>query len=75
MALVNEWEDAMEIWNHFADDPKKKVAGRACYNMAVGCEVLGKIDLAKTWAKKSYSVFGNKKAVDYLWRLDHRPHD
>ena len=72
-AVTNDWTGAMEKWNALAKSVNNKVAGRACFNMALGCEVTGKIDLAKNWAQQSFTEHGNRKARNYLYVLEHLP--
>ena len=62
---VANWDGAMEIWKPLTNSANVKSAGRACLNMAVGCEVLGKTKEALAWAKKSYEDYGNKVGRDY----------
>jgi hypothetical protein len=62
---VADWEGASEIWSQLAKSRNRVNAGRACLNMAVACEVLGKTALAKDWAMKSYTDYGNKLGRDY----------
>lgn len=62
---VADWEGASKIWTELAKSKNRTNAGRACLNMAVACEVLGKTELAKEWAMKSYSDYGNTKGRDY----------
>jgi len=40
--------------------------------MGVACEVNGDIDAALEWCEKSYTMFNNKKALDYLNVLKYR---
>ncbi len=72
-AVSNDWNGAMEKWNALSQSKDSKIAGRACFNMALGCEVTGKIDLAKSWAKKAFSDYGNRKARKYLYVLNNLP--
>ncbi len=71
-AEVANWEGAMEVWSGLTKSNNTKNAGRACLNMAVGCEVLGKTKEALAWAKKAYEDFGNKIARDYANTLKAR---
>ena len=59
----------MVIWSELTKSNNVKNAGRACLNMAVGCEVLGKTKEALACAKKAYEDYGNKIARDYANRL------
>lgn len=72
-AVTNDWEGAVEIWRKNTYSKDSDIAGRACYNMAVGSEVLGNIPAAKEWAQKAYVDFGVKIARDYLNVLENRP--
>lgn len=62
---VSDWEGASQIWTQLANSKNRTNAGRACLNMAVACEVLGKTELAKEWAMKSYTDYGNKIGREY----------
>lgn len=72
-AAVNDWQGAIDLWSAEAKSSNRKVAGWACYNMAVGEEVLGNLDEAKKWCQKSYSDYGVKKARKYMITLSTRP--
>ncbi|OFX59777.1 MAG: hypothetical protein A2046_08605 [Bacteroidetes bacterium GWA2_30_7] len=72
---ANQWAEAAEIWQKYVSNSDTKIAGRAAYNMALACEVDGKLDLAIDWAKKSYSEFKNKSARSYMNTLTQRQAD
>lgn len=65
MVKVGQWDQAADIWKREALNTDRKVAGRACYNMAVFSERLGNFDMALEWGRKAYTEFGNKKAKAY----------
>ncbi|MDR3245466.1 MAG: DUF6340 family protein [Prevotellaceae bacterium] len=44
-----EWSKAMNIWMLYVDDANKALAAISCFNMALGCEMLGEYDLALKW--------------------------
>lgn len=69
---VADWEGASQIWAQLANSKNRTNAGRACLDMAVACEVLGKTQLALEWAKKSYTDYGNKLGRDYANVLKNR---
>lgn len=71
-AEVADWEGARQIWQSLAQSPDRVNAGRACLNVAVSYEVLGNVNEALHWAKKSYTDYGNKLARDYQSRLSYR---
>ena len=64
-ARMNDWTGAMDIWSKYTDNSKRKIAGRACYNMALGNEVNGDLNAADTWAKKAFTDYNLKKAKYY----------
>ncbi len=63
---ARNWEAAADLWKREANSPDPKIAGRACYNMAVFSEIKGSLDIAKEWADKAYTLHKNKKARAYL---------
>jgi hypothetical protein len=74
-ARSGNWESAAEIWKKEALNKDKKVAGRACYNMAVFCETRGNFDIALEWSQKAYNEFNNKKARSYTALIKRRMRD
>ena len=71
-AQAGDWAGAAELWNKEVSNPKGKVAGRACYNMAISNEIDGFLDEAVKWAQKSYSDYNIKLALRYLDMLNYR---
>jgi hypothetical protein len=69
---INEWDDAMSIWEPLIKTSKRKTAGRACYNMAIACEVRGDLPAAIDWAKRAYSQYREKRANGYVRVLQRR---
>jgi len=55
-ALNNEWLKAAEIWNKQSKNKNPRMAAKACYNMALACEMEGKLDAAIDWLVQSHSV-------------------
>ena len=55
-ALNNEWLKAAEIWNKQSRNKNPRMAAKACYNMALACEMEGKLDAAIDWLVQSHSV-------------------
>ena len=72
MVEVNRWEDAIAVWEPLTKGGNTKLAGRACYNMAVAAEVQGNVPLAIEWAERAYADFGDKRARDYVRILKRR---
>ena len=48
-AKNQDWLDAAEIWNKQTKNKNQEIAAKACYNMALACEMDGKHDLAIDW--------------------------
>lgn len=69
---VGDWDGAAELWLEETKSPKRKVAGRACYNMAIYAEINGDLQGAIDWAQKAYADYGNRQALDYANILRNR---
>ena len=75
-AVVNDWEGAAELWSKdMSSAQKRKVIGRATYNMAIYEEVNGNLDKALEYAKKAYGDYNIKLARDYVVKLERRIRD
>ncbi len=71
-AQTGNWDGAAALWQQETDHPKAKVAGRACYNMAIISEINGELDQAIGWAQKAYETYNNKLALRYIQMLERR---
>ncbi len=71
-AQTGNWDDAAAIWERETTSAKSKVAGRACYNMAIINEINGNLDGAIQWAQKAYENYNNKLALRYVRILENR---
>jgi len=71
-AQTGDWDGAAELWEMEITNPKRKVAGRAYYNMAIINEINGDLNTAVDWASKSYTDYENKDALGYLKILKYR---
>jgi hypothetical protein len=70
---VADWQGAIQSWEEAMKIAKKdKHKGRISLNIAVGYEVLGDLDKALEWAKKSYVEYEEKLADDYMNQLKAR---
>lgn len=73
--------EAASIWKSNVDNKNKIIAAMCMYNMALACEVEGKMAAAIDWAVKSYHVLGEKNRVhaqnckDYIQILSQRKFD
>ncbi len=71
-AQLGQWDAAAELWAKETENPKRKIAGRAHYNMAIISEINGNIDDAIAWAQKAYSDYRNKLGLRYVRILENR---
>jgi hypothetical protein len=72
MAQAGDWDEAAKLWKQETNNPSRKVAGRACYNMAIISEINGDLNGALAWAKKAYEVYRTPYALDYVNILSQR---
>ncbi|MBU2946830.1 DUF6340 family protein [Zobellia uliginosa] len=71
-AQTGDWDGAAALWEKEVNNPDMKVAGRACYNMAIINEINGDLDKAMEWASKSYTDYNNGDALRYVNVLKYR---
>ena len=71
-ARTGNWDGAGELWLKQTESQKRKIAGRACYNMAILGEINGDLDTAIKWAQKAYENYNNKLALRYVNILKNR---
>ena len=72
MARAGDWGSAANIWREATKSPSGKVAGRACYNMAIISEINGDLNGALQWARKAYEVYRTPYALDFVNILQQR---
>ena len=65
MMDVGDLDGAKKAWMALTSDPRRKVAGRACYNTAVGYELAGDLTSALEWCQKSYAIYRINNARNY----------
>ncbi len=77
LAKNNRWNEAAKIWQAVINqsDAKKKVKGKAAYNLAVANEVKNELDTAIEWAYKSQKEYDFKPAKQYWNELRQRKND
>ena len=71
-AQTGNWDGAAELWKKETTSSSSKIAGRACYNMSIICEINGQLDQAIEWAQKAYEDHNNKLALRYINILKNR---
>lgn len=72
MAQAGDWDGAARLWREATDSRSRKVAGRACYDMAIIGEINGDLNGALQWAQKAYEVYGTPYALSYVNLLQQR---
>ena len=71
-AQTGDWDGAAVLWEKEVNNPDGKIAGRACYNMAIINEINGDLEKAMEWASKSYTDYNNGEALRYVNILKYR---
>ena len=71
-AQTGKWDEAGKLWEVETSNPDMKLAGRACYNMAIINEINGDLENAIYWAQKAYEDYNTKQALDYIRILENR---
>jgi hypothetical protein len=57
-----EWDKAMNVWMKYVNDANRKIAAVSCFNMAVGCEMMGEYELALQWMENI-----KRKDATFYW--------
>ncbi|WP_157943817.1 MULTISPECIES: DUF6340 family protein [Arenibacter] len=63
---------ASELWKKDVENSNPRIAGKACYNMAVLNEINGDLKSAMEWATKSHTDYDNREALKYMEVLKFR---
>jgi hypothetical protein len=71
-AQLGKWDEAGQLWEKETNNPKMKIAGRACYNMGIINEIDGNVGAALQWAQKAYEDYNIKQAREYCRILENR---
>lgn len=71
-AQTGDWDGAAELWAKETNNSDPKIAGRACYNMAIINEINGDLNKAIEWASKSYTDYRDKLGLRYVNMLKNR---
>lgn len=74
-AQTGKWDEAGTLWEKETDNPKSRIAGRACYNMAIINEINGSLDNALGWAQKSWEDYKTRPALRYVRILENRKYN
>lgn len=71
-ARLGNWNGAAELWEQEVNNPKGRIAGRACYNMAIINEINGNLPEAIEWGSRAYGDYANRDALRYVRILQER---
>lgn len=71
-AQTGDWDGAADLWEREVQNPDMKIAGRACYNMAIINEINGDLNKAMEWASRSYADYEISNALRYVNILKNR---
>lgn len=71
----DNWEAAETIWLELSNSADPKIAGRACYNLALANEIDGNLKNAIVYANKALKMYQIKQARQYLAELEQRQRD
>lgn len=74
-AQTGKWDEAGRLWELETTNPKLKIAGRACYNMAIINEINGALDDALGWAQKAWEDYKTRLALRYVRILENRKYE
>jgi len=69
LAATRDWKGAAEIWKELAYQENEKIAAKACFNMALVCEIEDLMIPALDWAIKSYFIKQDPVTKEYIDQL------
>jgi len=69
LAASRDWKGAAEIWKKLAYQENEKVAAKACFNMALVCEMEDLLIPSLDWAIKSYFIKQDPNTKEYIDQL------
>jgi hypothetical protein len=69
LAYANNWRGAAYIWNPLTKSENKKIAAASCHNMALVCEVEGKLDISVKWLNKAITINNTEVSQNYLKQI------
>ena len=73
MVRVNDFTGARRVWMALTTTTaRRKIVGRACFNMALSDEINGNLESAIEWAQKAYTIYRIKEARSYATFLTNR---
>jgi hypothetical protein len=64
-----DWESPIILWTEISNEDDFKLAGRACYNLAVAYEIKEDFVTANQWIRKSIFQYKNLKSLPSEFKL------
>ncbi len=64
-----DWESPIILWTEISNEDDLKLAGRACYNLAVAYEIKEDFITANQWIRKSIFHYKNLKSLPSEFKL------
>ncbi|PKQ61597.1 hypothetical protein BZG02_15535 [Labilibaculum filiforme] len=64
-----DWETPISLWTEISNEDDNKLAGRACFNLAVAYELKGDFDQANHWIRKSIFHYKKLKSLPSEFKL------
>ena len=74
-AQTGKWDEAGKIWESETSNRRPRIAGRACYNMAIINEINGSLADALGWAQKAWEDYKIRLALEYVRILENRQYN
>ncbi len=71
-AQTGKWDEAGKLWESETGNSSPRIAGRACYNMAIINEINGSLEDALSWAQKAWEDYKTRPALRYSRILEGR---
>ena len=69
LAATRDWNGAAEIWKKLAYQEDERIAAKACFNMALVCEMEDLLIPSLDWAIKSYFIKQDPVTKEYIDQL------
>ena len=60
------WNGAAAIWKELAGSGNTRTMAKAAFNLAVRCEGEDNLKEAIKWAEKSFEIYPDKSAMEYI---------
>ncbi|MDM8161891.1 DUF6340 family protein [Labilibaculum sp. K2S] len=64
-----DWESPIALWTEISNEDDFKLAGRACYNLAVAYEIKGDFITANQWIRKSIYYYKKLKSLPSEFKI------